>query len=231
LGSLSDAPAATGTTTARRLGAPLALVALSAGGAAALVGFASELLEHELDGLDALGHTWAESHRSPAADAFFSAATWTGSVAVLLPVCVLAAWLLHRRGRGGAAAVLFAPLLAVVVTNLLKYHFGRARPVGARLASFGTSFPSGHTTAATATALTLAYVLAREGIVPRALVAVAAVAVALLVGASRVYLDVHWASDVIGGWIVGAAIAAACAALYERARGLQPRAAPVEGAT
>jgi undecaprenyl-diphosphatase len=46
----------------------------------------------------------------------------------------------------------------------------------------------------------------------------AAVLIALIVGFSRMYLDVHWATDVVGGWSIGLLIAALAAALYEHMR-------------
>ena len=51
-----------------------------------------------------------------------------------------------------------------------------------------------------------------------AIVAPVAVAVALVVGASRVALGWHWSSDVIGGWLTGIAVAAGCAIAYEQLR-------------
>ena len=58
------------------------------------------------------------------------------------------------------------------------------------------------------------------------------VVVVLLVGVSRVYLDVHWTSDVLGGWVVGAAFGIGCCALYEfLTRGPVEAVAPAGDAT
>lgn len=121
-----------------------------------------------------------------------------------------------------AAAVVAVPLAAVAVISALKVAFGRTRPPGAfedpRLQhALHYSFPSGHATASTAVAVVLAYVLVREGVVGRWALA-AAVLFGVLVGLSRVYLDVHWATDVVGGWAVGLALASGGVALYERLR-------------
>lgn len=80
------------------------------------------------------------------------------------------------------------------------------------------AFPSGHSTASAAIFGTASYVLYQEGMIPRP-VAIAAASIApLLVGASRVYLDVHWTTDVLGGWSVGGLVAALSAGVYERVR-------------
>lgn len=155
----------------------------------------------------------------PILDRWFEWLTWMGTGAVLVPLCGLAAAALWRyRGRRVTAAVLAAPVLASGSILGLKQIFHRARPAGAlRHMELSFSFPSGHSMAATAVLLTTAYVLAREELAPRWTIAAAA-AMAFAVGISRLYLDVHWATDVIGGWSIGLALAAACALLYERAR-------------
>jgi len=85
---------------------------------------------------------------------------------------------------------------------------GRPRPSGG-----APGFPSGHTTAATAFAVLLIYIVTRERW-PRSArwtLTVAAVLLAALVGWARVMLHAHWPSDVLGGFLVGTACAAAAA--------------------
>jgi undecaprenyl-diphosphatase len=108
--------------------------------------------------------------------------------------------------------------LAVAVYESVKRLYGRARPVGYAHVPEGFSFPSAHATAAAAVCCTLAYVLWREGLFGRVAAVLLGVVVPLLVGLSRVYLDAHWATDVLGGWSAGLFIAALSAGLYNRAR-------------
>ena len=75
--------------------------------------------------------------------------------------------------------------------------------------------PTG-TSEATAMALVIGYVLARERRAQR-LGWTIALTVPLAVGTSRLFLDMHWASDVLGGWLLGATYAVAVCALYEQA--------------
>jgi undecaprenyl-diphosphatase len=114
---------------------------------------------------------------------------------------------------------------------LLKLGFARPRPelVSHLVHENSFSFPSGHATMATITYLTLGVLLARVQSRTRMKLYVLAVAtfLALLVGFTRVYLGVHWPTDVVAGWCVGAAWALGC---WLVARWLQQHSA-IEGET
>jgi undecaprenyl-diphosphatase len=79
------------------------------------------------------------------------------------------------------------------------------------------SFPSGHTSTSTAVLVTAAYALSRERVIGSR-TATALSLLPLVVGASRVSLDEHWATDVIGGWATGLIVAASCVTAFERER-------------
>ncbi|GJE62644.1 phosphatase PAP2 family protein [Methylobacterium trifolii] len=101
-----------------------------------------------------------------------------------------------------------------LVSTVLKLFYQRPRPdlVPHGMDVFTASFPSGHAMMSAIAYLTLATLLARIDRHRRvkALVLFLGVAMALLVGISRIYLGVHWPSDVLAGWCVGAAWAALC---------------------
>lgn len=138
-----------------------------------------------------------------------------GSPAILgLLVAATAAFLLLARRPRTAGFVVAAAGGGALVSLLLKAGFARPRPDLAPYGSqvFTASFPSGHAMLSAVVYLTLGALLAR--LVPgywqkRYLMAVA-VTLTTLIGASRVYLGVHWPSDVLAGWALGAAWALGC---------------------
>ncbi len=134
-------------------------------------------------------------------------------VLVLVTAAVVFYLLLIRRGRE-ALMILVAVGGGQIVSSLLKLGIDRPRPeLVSHLVHVQTlSFPSGHAMMSAVTYMTLGVMLA--GIAPsritRAYVLFIAVLITLMVGVSRVYLGVHWPSDVLAGWCAGFAWAMLC---------------------
>jgi membrane-associated phospholipid phosphatase len=126
--------------------------------------------------------------------------------------CSTAHWLGRRRRTGGPAIVTSA-WLGWLVHRAVKLGYRRERPPRPMVRRRTDSFPSGHTTGATALAITMALVLHRGGVIPRARATALAAGAPLVMGMYRVIADDHWATDVIGGWLLGGAIALTCTAV------------------
>ncbi|MEV4668214.1 phosphatase PAP2 family protein [Microbacterium sp. LWO12-1.2] len=117
----------------------------------------------------------------------------------VVPLLVIVAFLLARRWRTAVfAAICFAASAGAV--QLLKQLFGRARPEDMLVISDFGSFPSGHTANAATIALVLWLVF------PRVWIAIAGALWILVMALSRTVLSVHWATDTLGGALVGAGV-------------------------
>ena len=167
---------------------------------------------------------WVISHQNPVTYKIAYVITWTGSPAVMVLLAVAAGvWFYGREGRRKAGVVIAAPAVGGLLSGVVKVMFGRVRPAGAALLNERTySFPSGHATTSAAVVVTLCYVMAREGMISWTTAVAIGGGVPLIVGLTRLYLDVHWTTDVIGGWTVGLFVAAMSAALYEYLRRSAP---------
>ena len=135
--------------------------------------------------------------------------TALGGFAVLsLLTAAVAGYLWIRRQHRAALVLLAGVLGAALLSPLLKAAFDRPRPalVPHMAEVYSTSFPSGHAMMSAAAYLVLGMMLARahRGRRVRAYIVTVAALVALLVGLSRVYIGVHWPTDVLAGWAIGA---------------------------
>jgi undecaprenyl-diphosphatase len=173
--------------------------------------------------------------QSPAVQQAMLEITFLGTgLVVMTIVAVSAMFLWITRHRYSATLLLFATLGAIVLNSLLKAGFDRPRP---QVFQWGThaltsSFPSGHAMSATVVYSTVAYLAARLEAqrLMRWLVITVAALLIILICSSRVYLGVHYPSDILAGILVGLAWAGFCMASFEAFDLLARRAAPTEAA-
>ena len=165
------------------------------------------------------------AHRPALLLAAFRWITTAGSVTPMIVYAIVVALLIAFRGRLlVAVSLLVAPAGAVVAYLRLKNVFARNRPSGIGNVIEGTySFPSAHATTSTAVCCTLAYICWRERLLRGPAALVLGVVAPVLIGSSRVILDVHWATDVLGGWVAGLGIAALAGLLYQLVRYVEAR--------
>jgi membrane-associated phospholipid phosphatase len=153
--------------------------------------------------------SWMVAHRASGWTTLAHALSTIGSQAVLIPVAGIVALALLQRRRFVQAGLLIAAWGgAILLYSLTKHFVHRSRPPSdIWLTDVGrtTSFPSGHATQSLATFLALALVGAAWLSKPPWPGLMLALILAAGIGWSRVYLGVHWTSDVLAGWVIAAA--------------------------
>lgn len=164
-------------------------------------------LREPSDPADPIGPAWLEH--------VMRDITSLGSFTVLIVMILVAVGYLVIDGKGRAALfVLAATGGGIALSEILKALFARPRPelVAHLVDVHSMSFPSGHATLSAVTFLTLGALLTRMQARRRVKIYIVSIAIVLtlVVGASRVYLGVHWPSDVLAGWCVGASWAMGC---------------------
>lgn len=193
---------------------PAVLAAVAAGGGLCFLVLTVWVDRHAgLPAIDSSVHSWVLEHRTGTSLTLARAVTWGGVTTVVLPALVAVGAIARTGGRDLrrrlGSGMLLAGVASVGVYLGLRVNawVGRARPSVADWAGTagGPSFPSGHTTAATLFAASCAWAIGARLAAgwPRRAVWIGAAAYAGLVGWSRVWLGVHWPTDVIGGWLYG----------------------------
>lgn len=199
----------------------LALIVVAAAGWI-FAEIAGEVIEGETSGFDSrllLAMRVAGDPADPIGPPWFEEAardvTALGGMTVLTALTAAVAGLLWLQGhRSSMVFLVVAVAGGMLASSLIKAGFDRPRP---DLVSHGmhvqtASFPSAHSMQAAVAYLTLAVLSARvqrRRVIKVYLIGVAAV-ITVAVGASRVYLGVHWPTDVVAGWCAGAAWALSC---------------------
>jgi undecaprenyl-diphosphatase len=175
--------------------------------------------------------SWIHTRQSASVTTFMREMTYLGTgTVVIVVVGVAALFLWHTEHKHSARLLMASTVGGIILNNALKLLFHRERPSlfewGTSVAS--SSFPSGHAMSATVVYGTIAYLLARlqKRRWARALTLTAAFVLILTICFTRLYLGVHYPSDVVGGIIVGLAWAGFCMATLEASLVIARRRAP-----
>jgi undecaprenyl-diphosphatase len=171
---------------------------------------------------DAIMH-WIGAHQNPTVERMMLEITALGTgtvVGMIVLVAGMFLWLNHH--RHSAVLLIAATLGGLVLDNLLKIGFNRPRP---QIFEWGThaassSFPSGHAMSSVIVYGTVTYLAARlqQRLASRMLTFVFAAIVIASISFSRVYLGVHYPSDILAGLLIGLAWAGFCMAVLEAAQ-------------
>ena len=161
------------------------------------------------------------AHATPALDAVFAAVTMLGDAKFMAALVGLAAAGLALAGRRRDAILVAATGVLVGLSySGLKLLFHRARPeLWPRIVeAHGFSMPSGHALGVSALYPLFARLAARRW--PRARAALVGLAVGLIatIAFSRLYLGVHWPTDVLAGLLIGSGLFVTCGTIFERER-------------
>ncbi|WP_194095702.1 phosphatase PAP2 family protein [Marivivens aquimaris] len=198
---------------------PVTLIAtfLAAGGFLLFGKLADEMVEGDLGDMDEYIFMLLREQNDPSnpiggpqIEVAMRDLTALGGVTVLTIITVAVfSWLLMSRNRASAFLLLASVIGGQVLSTIFKMGFSRPRPdlVPHAVEVATASFPSGHSLMSSVTYLTLAVMLASVTQMRRLKVFyfVLASVLILLVGLSRLYLGVHWPSDILAGWTLGAA--------------------------
>lgn len=168
----------------------------------------------------AIMHSMAELRTGePALVEVAAALTLLGGAAVTLPLAALAALVLLLRRQSVRACLLVATVLGErALVHALKEWVGRARPLDGEFDVGSMAFPSGH--AANSMTVYLAIAMLAAPATHRRPLVVTAILLSVAIGLTRVFLGVHWLSDVIGGWALGLATILLAAAAARRSGAL-----------
>ncbi|MEP6990755.1 MAG: phosphatase PAP2 family protein [bacterium] len=176
---------------------------------------------------------WLHAHQSKPLTAVMVEMTYLGTGTVVLVVIGVAAlFLWHTEHKHSARLLLAATIGNILLNGALKLVYHRPRPTVFvwETTAVSSSFPSGHAMSATVVYGTVAYLLMRlqKHHWARMLTLTGAIVLILLICLTRLYLGVHYPSDVLGGIIVGLAWASFCMATLEASLALARRRAPQE---
>lgn len=191
-------------------GAGLALVLAFFAAVASLylfAGLAENVVERDSQALDDAVLYGLRQYQSPWLDSVMYGISFMGSEAVAILLVLLLAVFGVQRRWGAALSLMVVTVGAQLLNNVLKDLFQRTRPapVDGFIAAQAWSFPSGHAMVSAAFYLFLAYVAWRLLRGPlRGLVTGGLITLVLLIGLSRLYLGVHYLTDVAAGYVAGA---------------------------
>ncbi|GAB3820507.1 phosphatase PAP2 family protein [Pontibacter rugosus] len=167
----------------------------------------AEILQGDTIGFDEAAFSFAASLGSPAMNIFIKIITFFASQQFLIPagLLLIAYFLFVRRHRWYSLKVPVVALGSISLNLILKYFFDRERPMSPLVHASGLSFPSGHSMMAASFYGLIIYLVWQnvKNVALRYILTVLLLLFVFLIGFSRIYLRVHYATDVLAGFAAG----------------------------
>jgi undecaprenyl-diphosphatase len=168
---------------------------------------ARTIVSHKIYHFDERAFSYLDTHINPKNTGIMEFFTFLGTHWFLIPAnLILSAWFLFvEKKRWLSIKIPAIALSSVLLMAILKFTFERARPDNPVILATGYSFPSGHALMSVTFYGLIIYIVFEKfkTLLPKVLIAVFFISLIFIIGCSRVYLRVHYASDVIAGFSVG----------------------------
>lgn len=165
------------------------------------------IISHKIYSFDLSAFIFLDAHINPENTGIMEFFTFLGTHWFLIPAnIILSLWFLFvEKKRWLSIKIPAIALSSVLLMTILKFIFERARPDNPVILATGYSFPSGHALMSVTFYGLIIYIASEKfkTSLPKILIALFFIFLILIIGASRVYLRVHYASDVIAGYCVG----------------------------
>ncbi len=204
------------TPRTRHRAAKSPLIATAVAGAAGFATVSTLVAKHRTASFDAKVRKRFATNHPRSAKAAARVFGYSGKPWIHGPIAAAIANYVESRGSlEGSRAINLASSLSATVSKTFDWTLKHRQSPPGRHSTKEQSFPSGHTLETAAVALVSAYVLWREGVADARVAFPLAAAIPIAEGAGRMYLDRHWATDVLAGLLGGITLAAVCAVGYE----------------
>jgi undecaprenyl-diphosphatase len=175
-------------------------------------------LRTSFSAVDANANSWAVSIQSTSLTEIAKIIHYGfGTVSLSIITLLIAVYLLYKHYRNYAVLLVSTMLGELVLVEIVKRSIHSPRPLNGIMQETGFSFPSGHTTAAVVFAGLITYLVWQnfKSRNVKLLSGILLVLISLLVGFSRIYLNVHWFSDVLGAYSLGIFWVTFCISAFE----------------
>lgn len=187
-----------------------------------ILGYAVKFYPQQLHGFDGPIQAWLRGELPAPATVFWTKITLLGNTSSVLLICLLtAAYFYWKRWKAEAYLMLSCFVVMGVVSTALKYVYQRPRPtLEWLLDTVGYSFPSWHTasTLMVAGALVIIVQQRMRKSLARWSIQLILLTLAVLVALSRIYIGVHYPTDIIGGWLLAYLLLEAIYPFYDQKR-------------
>ncbi|NQG96807.1 phosphatase PAP2 family protein [Streptococcus suis] len=187
-----------------------------------ILGYVAKFYPASLTAFDSAIQTAVRGNLPSAATSFWTSITVLGNTVVILAICLALAFFFYKKQWKAEAYFILASFAAMgVASTALKYVYQRPRPsIEWLIDTIGYSFPSWHTASTMMIAGAVVIIInqrMKSSVVKRLLQA-GLLILAVLVAVSRIYIGVHYPTDIIGGWLLAATLLLAMFPYYDQKR-------------